>query len=180
MCRQEGAVEHMPGTLVVQDSGTSYPPPRGWPTHLAPIAIRPPPPKPPDAICIQQIGRLDARATLQLKSEAELQRMEGAPQVCASLPPSALIALPPSLAKLLQSLMRSASAWPTVGSVCASQTGRCEDSRIMCSRAQGASGRVSMMPIHQLQWIQKLVIVSRDCSAQGRVPCAHGSIEGAM
>lgn len=68
--------------------------------HLAPLAIRPPTPKADAAVCIQPLGRLDARTTSQLPSSAELERLPGAPRAHASLPPQTVMALPRPLAVL--------------------------------------------------------------------------------
>lgn len=70
--------------------------------HIAPHAIRSPPPKPDAAVCIQPLGRLDARVTQQLPSTAELARMPNVPRVLASLPAKTLMALPPPLTALAQ------------------------------------------------------------------------------
>jgi len=48
----------------------------------------------PKAIVIQPLGRLDARVSRPLLSEAALHRLEGAPRVKGCLPPATLLALP--------------------------------------------------------------------------------------
>lgn len=61
----------------------------------APYAVRAPLPPPEDAVCVQPLGRLDERGKAKvITTSAQLQRLEGAPCVRASLPQKTLLALP--------------------------------------------------------------------------------------
>ena len=64
------------------------------PPILPPLAVSAPPPKPPTAICIQPLGRLDVRSTKVVPTEATLRAQADAPQTRLSLPPSVILALP--------------------------------------------------------------------------------------
>ena len=77
-------------------------------THLPPLAVAAPPPKPPDAVCIQPLGRLDVRATKPLPTEVALRTQVGAPCARPAVPPSVHLALP-QLAKL--PLLPAGSQW---------------------------------------------------------------------
>ena len=62
--------------------------------HVRPLNVPVPRKRSHDVVCVQDVGRLDKRLRVEVKTTVDLEEQEGAPCAHAALPPSTLLALP--------------------------------------------------------------------------------------